>query len=107
VTLRGFDSADPTSSPANDLPTSVGSAGAESGAVGATGPGQNYSVPSSELLNLLAQLAALPAEQWAALARLLAPVATEPQRTDNGGPAPHALDDRLPPVYEKLAGRQG
>jgi hypothetical protein len=62
---------------------------------------------SPDLLAILTQLAALPAEQRAALARLLAPVPTEPRRIDDCSPAPHVLDDRLPPGYERLTGGQG
>ena len=63
------------------------------------GPDQYPSPPPTDQLHLLARPAALPADQRAALARLLAPAADVTY-----GPT---LDDSLPPVLERTALRGG
>jgi hypothetical protein len=69
--------------------TSAIPSGAESGAVAST---------TLNLLTLIAQLAALPPEQRAMLAKLLTSSPVPPLAESKG------LDDRLPPGFERTGG---
>src|SRR5262245_28836741 len=88
--LLGFETVGPTPEPVKGLQVPGVLAGAVSGAVGATAP--------TEFADLLIRIAALPADQRAVLARLLAPPSAA------SPPAGPTLDDSVPPDLERTAG---